>query len=111
MLFCNCKHGLWSRGASRGGTSASTCKTFSSRVIHKKFSADNLFKAKYNNFCKKNAEWGIYFSFIGNIKDPRSNSHDQSQSIPQIFKTVVVLSVITKTSLGTPSASTAIHNV
>jgi hypothetical protein len=32
-------------------TSASTCKTFSSRVIHKHFSADNLFKAKYNNFC------------------------------------------------------------
>jgi hypothetical protein len=32
-------------------TSASTCKTFSSRVIHKIFSADNLFKAKYNNFC------------------------------------------------------------
>jgi hypothetical protein len=28
-------------------TSASTCKTFSSRVIHKKFSADTLFKAKY----------------------------------------------------------------
>jgi hypothetical protein len=25
-------------------TNASTCKTFSSRVIHKKFSADNLFK-------------------------------------------------------------------
>jgi hypothetical protein len=32
-------------------TSASTCKTFSSRVIHKIFSADNLFKAKYNHFC------------------------------------------------------------
>jgi hypothetical protein len=32
-------------------TSASTCKTFSSRVIHKFFSADNLFNAKYNNFC------------------------------------------------------------
>jgi hypothetical protein len=29
----------------------SPCKTFSSRVIHKIFSADNLFKAKYNNFC------------------------------------------------------------
>jgi hypothetical protein len=43
-------------------------------------------------------------NFIGNIKDPRSDSHDQSQSIPQIFKTVVVLSVITKTSLRTPSA-------
>jgi hypothetical protein len=28
-------------------TSASTCKTFSSRVIHKHFSADNLFKVKY----------------------------------------------------------------
>jgi hypothetical protein len=81
MLFCKCKHSLWSRGASRGDTSASTCKTFSSRVIHKNFSADNLFKAKYNNFCKKkNAKWGIYFSFIGNIKDPRSDSHDQSQS-------------------------------
>jgi hypothetical protein len=53
----------------------------------------------------------IFFSFIGNTKDPRSDSHDQSQSIPQIFKTVVVLSVITKTSLGTPSASTAVHNV
>jgi hypothetical protein len=32
-------------------TSASTCETFSSRVIHKNFSADNLFKAKYNHFC------------------------------------------------------------
>jgi hypothetical protein len=50
-------------------------------------------------------------NFIGNIKDPRSDSHDQSQSIPQTFKTVAVLSVITKTSLHTPSASTAIHNV
>jgi hypothetical protein len=28
-----------------------TYKTFSSRVIHKNFSADNLFQAKYNNFC------------------------------------------------------------
>jgi hypothetical protein len=34
-------------------TSASTCKTFSSRVIHKKFSTDSLFKAKYNHFFKK----------------------------------------------------------
>jgi hypothetical protein len=59
----------------------------------------------------KNYRMVIFFSFIGYIKDPRSDSHDQSQSIPQIFKTVVVLSVITKTSLGTPSASTAIHNV
>jgi hypothetical protein len=32
-------------------TSPSTSKTFSSRVIHKNFSADNLFKAKYNYFC------------------------------------------------------------
>jgi hypothetical protein len=44
-------------------------------------------------------------------KDPRSDSHDKSQSIPQIFKIVVVLSVITKASLDTPSASAAIHNV
>jgi hypothetical protein len=28
-----------------------TCKTFSSRVIHKNFSADDLFQAKYNNSC------------------------------------------------------------
>jgi hypothetical protein len=32
-------------------TSASTCKTFSSRVIHKKNSADNLFEAKHYHFC------------------------------------------------------------
>jgi hypothetical protein len=31
--------------------SASTCKIFSGRVIHTFFSTDNLFKAKYNNFC------------------------------------------------------------
>jgi hypothetical protein len=43
--------GLWNRGASRGATSASTSKTFSIRVIHNIFSADNLFKAKYNHFC------------------------------------------------------------
>jgi hypothetical protein len=38
MPFCKCKHGLWSRGVSRGATSPSTCKTFSSSVI------DNLFR-------------------------------------------------------------------
>jgi hypothetical protein len=36
------------QSVSRGVTSASTCKTFSSRVIHKTFSFDNLFKTKYN---------------------------------------------------------------
>jgi hypothetical protein len=30
------------RGLSRGATSASTCKTFFSRVIHKTFSVDDL---------------------------------------------------------------------
>jgi hypothetical protein len=39
------------RGVSRGAT-ASTFNTFSGRVIHKTFSVDNLFKAKYNNCCK-----------------------------------------------------------
>jgi hypothetical protein len=44
----------------------------------------------------------MYFSSIGNIQDPRSDCHDISQPIPQIFKTVVVLSVIPYQSLDTP---------
>jgi hypothetical protein len=38
---------LVGRGVSRGATIGSTCKTFSSRVIHKIFSTDDLFKAKH----------------------------------------------------------------
>jgi hypothetical protein len=42
-----------------GPTSGSTCKTFSSRVIHKHFSVNNLFKAKYN----QNYQIGNLFFF------------------------------------------------
>jgi hypothetical protein len=40
-----------------GGTSASTCKTFSNHVIHNIFSADNLFKAKYGVIKKDCLSW------------------------------------------------------
>jgi hypothetical protein len=51
------------------------------------------------------------FFFHWQHKGSKKRQSRPKQSIPQIFKTVVVLSVITKTPLGTPSASTAIHNV
>jgi hypothetical protein len=53
----------------------------------------------------------MYFSSTDNIKDSRSDCHDKNQQINQIFKTVVVVSVIPNPSLDTPSAPTAIHNV
>jgi hypothetical protein len=46
-LAINKKHGLWSRGVSRGATSASTYKTFSSHVIHKYFFPDSFI----SDFC------------------------------------------------------------
>jgi hypothetical protein len=97
MSFCKCKHGLRSRGVSRGVKGASTCKTFSSREIHKKF--------------VKILPEGIYFSSIGNIKDPKSDCHDKSQLIPQIIKTVVVIYVIPNSSLVTPLGLSTLHNV
>jgi hypothetical protein len=54
---------------------------------------------------------GNLFFFHWQHKGSKKRQSRPKQSIPQIFKTVVVLSVITKTPLGTPSASTAIHNV
>jgi hypothetical protein len=59
----------------------------------------------------KNTRQGIYFSSIGDIKDSRSDCHDKNQPIPQIFKTVVLVSVIPNPSLDPPSVPTAIHNV
>jgi hypothetical protein len=38
----------------------------------------------------------------GDIKDSRSDCHDKNQPIPQIFKTVVLVSVIPNPSLDTP---------
>jgi hypothetical protein len=54
---------------------------------------------------------GNLFFFHWQHKVSKKRQSRPKQTIPQIFKTVVVLSVITKTPLGTPSASTALHNV
>jgi hypothetical protein len=39
----------------------------------------------------------FHWQHKGSKKRQSRHGHDQSQSIPQIFKTIVVLSVITKT--------------
>jgi hypothetical protein len=54
---------------------------------------------------------GNLFFFHWQHKVSKKRQSRQKQTIPQTFKTVVVLSVITKTPHGTPSASTAVHNV
>jgi hypothetical protein len=44
--------------------SASSCKTFSSRVIHKIFSADNSFKAKYYLFIEADSRSPFMRNFL-----------------------------------------------
>jgi hypothetical protein len=72
------------------------------RVIHKIFSADSLlFKAKYNNFCRI-AIGNLFFFHWQHKRSKKRPWHYKSQSIPQIFKTVVVLSII-------PNPSPVVH--
>jgi hypothetical protein len=88
---------VFGRGVSRVGTSASTV---SGRVIYKHFSADNLFEAKDNHFCENTTGSEIYFSSIGNIKDPRSDcdkgykcaQHEYFTKIVQKFHMTLTLS-------------------
>jgi hypothetical protein len=51
LVILQVRAGFMGRGVSRGATSASIFKTVSGRVIHKSFSAVNLFKTKNNTVC------------------------------------------------------------
>jgi hypothetical protein len=107
------------RGVSRGVTSASTCKTFSSRVIQKTFSVE----IHIIIFVKILPYREFIFFHWQHKRSKKRLWHHKSQSIPQVFKIVVVLSVISNhpslvvhkgcrrsgrppVSLITPSAST-----